>query len=348
MIFSDSVVQFYPNRITVVQPKVNDMVKALERRAGLSKSLANLAVKKSSVNLSASSKKNIRDSIFAMYQLSKPRTIQTAKGKFIYNFRQSFITLTLPSKQVHSDVVLKQALNHFLTNIRRSFNIENYVWKAELQENENIHFHISTDKHIPWQAIRYYWLLAIKPLGYVDAYRKKFSRMSFSEYENLRWVIHKSAGSKFELTKQQIINAYADGCRSNWSSPNCTDVSSVTTASSVSNYLSKYFAKDSTEKDEKTGKSIITIRQLIRFRKFGKVWARSQSLSRLKFKNKFEFQDIKNFLADLVKFKFAKKINYDFATVFYLNFRNMKGIHLDFFVKILFCNAQRYAYPFPT
>lgn len=323
---STDLVQFYPNRITVSPRIFRDYRVTLEKKADQNQARKNFARAKTSVNLSNASKKNIRDSIFAMYQFSKPRTVFSPGKKPIYNFRQSFVTLTLPSKQVHSDVEIKKCLNHFLTNIRRSFNVQNYVWKAELQKNENIHFHLSFDKYIHFQAIRYYWLLSIKPLGYVKAYSDKFSAMSISEYANNRG-----------LTVQEVIKPYTDGVRSRWQSPNCVDVSSVTTASSVSNYLSKYFAKsDDSNIDED------------RIKAFGKVWARSQSLSRLQWKHKFQYSEIKEFIRQLMQMKAVKKVNYDFSTVFYINFKSFSGIHRSWFEKILFCNGSRYLYPFPV
>lgn len=326
MHFSDDVVQFYPNRITVTQRRVNDCMLALEKKAGLHKRISNLSVKKSSVNLSANSKRSIRDSIFGMYQLSKPRTVKVNNKKFIYNFRQSFITLTLPAEQIHSDVEIKKCLNHFLTNIRRSFKVENYVWKAELQKNQNIHFHLSVDKYIPFQAVRYYWLLAIKPLGYVARYSQKFSKMSLNEY-----AVYRS------LSVLEAKDAYVQGVRSKWQNPNCVDVRSVTTANSVSNYLSKYFAKsDDSNVDSE------------RVEAFGKVWARSTSLSRLCYKNKFTFQEIKEFIKQLVSLGVLKKVVYDYATVYYFNFKKLVGIYKKFFYKILNANARRYNYPFPV
>lgn len=325
MHFSDNLVQFYPNRICVTQPRKVDNLNNLITRLGSDKSLRNLNKKKSSVNLSSNSVRAIRDSVFGMYQLSKPRTIKTSNGKFIYNFRQSFITLTLPSKQLHSDVEIKRCLNHFLTNIRRSFKVDNYVWKAELQKNENIHFHISTDKYIPYNALRYYWLLAIKPLGYVQAYKEKFSCMSINDYARYR-----------NSSVIEVRDAYVRGCRSNWESPNCVDVSSVTTASSVSNYLSKYFAKND---DSTIDEGRIAV--------FGKVWSRSTSLSGLKYINKFIYNDVKEFISQLVKLDYVKEVSYDYATVYYINFKRISGIHLKFFIKILFCNARRYNYSFP-
>lgn len=348
MTFKEDLVQFYPNRLTVSRPRVRDWQTSLERKAGLWPQSKNLLQRKKSVNLSAASRKAIRDSIFSMYQLSPARTVKAVNGKFIYNFRQSFVTLTLPSPQVHSDVILKKCLDHFLTNLRRAFKIENYVWKAELQVNENIHFHLSFDKFVHYQAIRYYWLLAIKPYGYVDAYTAKFSSMSLSDYAAYR-----------KIPTHEAHKPYEDGRRSGWQSPNCVDVSAVTTAASVSNYLSKYFAKGvdtmvDSPKDLSLNSTIvrqkqkISIRQLVRYRNFGKVWARSQSLSRLKYINKFEWSEVSQLVERLVRVGALHKVSYDFSTVFYFNFKKLVGFSLAWISAQLRHNAIRYLYPFPS
>ncbi len=326
MEFSQDLVQFYPNRLTI-SPRYKQREDIIDKHFRLSQqSKINLSKPKSSVNLSKASKKNIRDSIMSMYVLSKPRTIKTPSSKFIYNYRQSFITLTLPATQFHSDVEIKKCLNHFLTNIRRAFNIENYVWKAELQKNENIHFHLSFDKYVHFQAVRYYWLLSLKPLGYIDKYAAKFSQMSLSQYAKYRNLSIKDA---------QV--AYYNGVRSRWQSPNCVDVTSVRTANDVSNYLSKYFAKSEDSNID-----------AVRIANFGKVWARSQSLSRLKYRNKIEYQEIKAYINKLVSVGAVKRVVYDFSTVYFINFKKLIGSLLTQFNVMLYGNAKMYLYPFPV
>lgn len=326
MEFSQDLVQFYPNRLTI-SPRYKQREDIVDKYFRIShQSKNNLSKPKSSVNLSKASKKNIRDSIMSMYVLSKPRTIKTPSSKFIYNYRQSFVTLTLPAAQFHSDIEIKKCLNHFLTNMRRSFNISNYVWKAELQKNENIHFHLSFDKYVHFQAVRYYWLLALKPLGYIDKYAAKFSQMSLTQYAQYR-----------KLSIKDASVAYYSGVRSRWQSPNCVDVTSVRTANDVSNYLSKYFAKS----DESNIDSE-------RIAAFGKVWARSQSLSRLKYKNKIEYQEIKAYINKLVSVGAVKKVVYDFSTVYYINFKKLVGSLLTQFNVMLYGNAKMYLYPFPV
>lgn len=323
-------VQFYPNRIVTTwrnEVRFGDGAINVINKITREKSNLNLSNKKSSVNLSPSSKRLIRDSINSMYILSKPRTIITPQKKIIYNYRQTFITLTLPSKQIHSDVEIKKCLNNFLTSLRQSIGINNYVWKAELQKNENIHFHLVIDKYCSYQAIRHYWNKAINVLGYVDRYQEKFSKLNLKEYAQLRNISIKKA-----------IIPYGKGKLSKWSSPNSVDVVSVRTSRDVSNYLSKYFAKsDDSNLDNE------------RIENFGRVWSRSQSLSKLKYKNKFTLEEINNYLKSLIQSKkgvYSK--SYDYCSVIYLEVSKLPKRLYKFFYHILVSNAKRYNYPFPA
>jgi hypothetical protein len=83
----------------------------------------------------------------------------------------TFITVTLSSRQVHCDKTIKrEVLNHFLIYLKRHYGVVNFVWKAELQENGNIHYHILTDKYIPHEELRAHWNNAQNRLSYVDMF----------------------------------------------------------------------------------------------------------------------------------------------------------------------------------
>ena len=65
------------------------------------------------------------------------------------NYKLALITLTLPSAQRHPDEEIKsKLLNQFLIELKNKFQVRDYIWKAEKQENGNIHFHILINKYI--------------------------------------------------------------------------------------------------------------------------------------------------------------------------------------------------------
>lgn len=60
-----------------------------------------------------------------------------------------FLTLTLPSEQVHSDNEIKrECLNALLIGLSRRYGCANWAWVAEKQKNGNIHFHACIDRKI--------------------------------------------------------------------------------------------------------------------------------------------------------------------------------------------------------
>lgn len=336
---------FYPDRITIKSYKKGDINRAYDcwvNKNSKNNSIKNLNKKRSKLSMSKSSKRNIINSANSLFYHSKKRNIQLSSGKWIYNYKASFITLTLPSKQMHTDVVIKERLNVFLQQLRQGYDVKNYLWKAELQANENIHFHLIVDKYINYNAIKYYWNKAIKPLGYIDEYAKKFDKMSFSDYLTLRSAgVNENKRKYFESYKK----AYVEGKRTNWRSPNSVDIKSVNSTKSLSHYLAKYLTKPSNVEDSEN-ENIITLE---RIEKFGKIWSRSQSLSRLKFINKIDYNDIKELII-----KLKKKQNtcidrvFDYCRVIYLKLENCPRWFVQLHRTILSSMARLDAYPFPT
>lgn len=116
----------------------------------------------------------------------------------------AFITLTLPSSQIHTDGQIKaECLNQFLTEMRQSFGAVDYVWRAEKAENRRIHFHILWAGYIPHRVIRNTWNRCVEKLGYV---------------------------TRFAMDK-----GHCD--------PNSTDVHSLRKVNNVAAYVSKYIGK---------------------------------------------------------------------------------------------------------
>lgn len=100
----------------------------------------------------------------------------------------TFVTVTLPSNQVHSDLQIKKyILDPFLSWLKvtnqdvfktgvnkgklKGFGVETYFWRAETQKNGNVHFHIICDRYIPWERIRQKWNALCESFGaYVSSY----------------------------------------------------------------------------------------------------------------------------------------------------------------------------------
>lgn len=112
--------------------------------------------------------KRIRTAMTWLMFFSKRKFVYSQKKKKGFWFRLNFITLTLSSQQNHSDkFIVDHMLQPFLKWMNRNHNVINYVWKAETQDNGNIHFHITTNKFIHYSKIREKWNQLQQAHGYV-------------------------------------------------------------------------------------------------------------------------------------------------------------------------------------
>lgn len=339
----DDNVQVYPSRITITPRRANlgckslvdNYAKKLLKPKEIEQYKKNFSKKAKDFNLSKSSKSKIFDSINTMYCLSKPRKITMKNGKTLHNYRMSFITLTLPSKQIHSDIEIKShCVNQLLFELKRKYKIQNFVWKAELQKNKNIHFHLVLDQYVDFQMLRRRWNRIINKLGYVDEYQKKFSSLSLLEYNN---IVNADKKTDFKT----ISERYAKGKKCNWTNPNSVDVRSVLNKKDLAVYLGKYFAKD-------PGSGELSEDEIIRLENFGRIWSRSYTLVQLKFQHKFLVSEVQDVIKYLRAHKSkVKEVVGDFFTVFYFN---VSELHINFqkfhdrYMQII---ANIFKYPMP-
>ena len=155
--------------------------------------------------LSDKAQRKISQSIDWMLELAEDKELFPDDPKNDLLFKLNLVTLTLSSKQVHDDNTIKQELlQPFLDTLRKTWNCNIYFWRAESQQNGNIHFHIITDVYIAWWKIRKRWNAIQNRLGYVD-----------------RWV-----------------------SEDDQKDPNSTDVHSIEKVENLGAYLSKYCSKN--------------------------------------------------------------------------------------------------------
>jgi hypothetical protein len=87
-----------------------------------------------------------------------------------------FVTLTLPAQQIHSDQLIKrQVLMPFLQEAKRKWKMKHYFWRAELQKNYNIHFHLVMDVYVNKEELQQAWNAHCESLGYLSRFEKKFN-----------------------------------------------------------------------------------------------------------------------------------------------------------------------------
>ena len=220
--------------------------------------------------LSKQAKKRLKLAIEYFLLLNKPQNGKTGNTGRHYNNQITFITLTLPSKQIHTDNEIKsKLLNQFLIEISKYNLVNMYIWRAEYQKNGNIHFHILANKFIPWQVIRNRWNRILNKLGYIDRYRAEQE-----EYHKNGFKLRTDLLNKW--SKEAQLKAYHRGKRLNWRDPNSTDIHKIQNITNIKDYLTKYLSKTDQQKEEN-----LTANSEVK-KEIGRTWAASTIISNIK------------------------------------------------------------------
>ncbi len=182
----------------------------------------------------------------------------------------TFLTLTLPSKQLHCDnTIKKECFFRFMEYLQgdkkkglSGWNVKNYIWTAETQKNGNIHFHVILDRGIPAQRLNEVWNRYLDRLDYVKRFRARqkyiyqdgfFVRQSMLEKAITdKAIYHRKAGlpGKFNRAKaakeerQRQEKAYNNGVVANWNNPPTTKIHAIQNIKKLTAYVSKYMTKE--------------------------------------------------------------------------------------------------------
>lgn len=134
----------------------------------------NNVVRRSDGLLSKSAQRNIRDVVSLLVACSSKKSLYDPELQKHIKFKVNFITLTLSSTQKHTDSwIVKNMLEPFLRQFRTKCPGLLYIWKAEKQDNGNLHFHITSNRYINLYRLREAWNSIQCKNGYLDWQRKR-------------------------------------------------------------------------------------------------------------------------------------------------------------------------------
>lgn len=220
--------------------------------------------------VSTQARRKISKAIDYLLLLAKPQTQHLRMSGKMFSFRIAFVTLTLPSRQIHDDNTIKnKCLNSLLLELKQFHSVKNYVWRAEKQGNGNIHFHLLIDKFVPWSELRDRWNRIVNKLGYVDRYQA-----NMKEFYKAGFKVRKELLKKWDYEHQ--LSAYQSGTKSGFSNPNSTDIHSIKKIRNVKTYVSKYMSKNEKEHEQTTAEDESTQKQI------GRIWGCNHELSSVK------------------------------------------------------------------
>ena len=228
-------IAIHPDRITYYKQVIGQR----RRSHNLPPALSGGAAHRHGGSVSVKASRKIQRAITYLCTIAKEKPVHSWQHQTTFKFRLAFITLTLPSKQKHTDSeIMKRCFHQFLVEAKKKWNMHNYVWRAERQKNGNIHFHILVDRFVPWSELRDTWNRVTNKLGYVNNYRDEMRR-----YHN--GGFHARADLMAQWSYKKQIKAYHEGVANDWSSPNSTDVHAVRKVKNIKAYVCKYMLKSS-------------------------------------------------------------------------------------------------------
>lgn len=155
--------------------------------------------------VSAKAAKKIKNAVNWLVLGAKKKRVYSKQAEKTWFFKIALITLTLPTTEHElTDKEIKQKVFHpWLQYMRAKYGLRNYIWKAEVQKNGNLHFHITTDIFIHHKHLRHSWNKQLDRTGMLDEFEAKHSHRN----------------------------------------PNSTDVKCVRNVKNLAAYLAKYMAK---------------------------------------------------------------------------------------------------------
>lgn len=200
-------------------------------------------------HLSRASAAKLKRAIQLLIASSTPKKAKNFKTGDMFTWNVNFLTFTLPIAydQMDDYQFKRQALNRLIIALKRRFKMNNYVWRAEPQENGNIHIHLLADVYMHYQPLRNIWNDILRDLGFISRYQaaqQEFYKDGFRLKEN--HVEQWSPGKQYQAWKKGVKNG--------WNDPNSTDVHSLYKIENVAGYVCKYMSKSDDERREIGGR----------------------------------------------------------------------------------------------
>jgi len=276
--------------------------------------------------ISVNARRKMLKALDYLLYMSRPQNqITIPTGKPI-NFTVAFITLTLPSAQIHDDnTIKKECLNQILIELSKRHGVTLYLWRAEKQKNGNLHFHIIVNKFVNWNELRNRWNRILNKLGYIDRYQanqKAFHSTGFRPRPELfkNW------------SYEQQLKAYREGAKHDFTNPNSTDVHGLKAIKNVRNYVTKYMTKDESESN------LTDDPQSEYQRQKGRIWSCSQVLSNIKGAQLVVDNEISEAIKKVIDNSHPIKYENTYFSIYYTSTADLAVFSPD----ILFLEFSRY------
>lgn len=107
--------------------------------------------------------------VYLLESSSKKRVFQKKNNQW-FSFRNTFVTLTIPGDQKHTDADFHRLVfKPFMRFWKKREPGLLYVWKAEVQKRGSLHYHLVTNAFWHWKKLRNAWNYYCYKAGYTNS-----------------------------------------------------------------------------------------------------------------------------------------------------------------------------------
>ena len=122
---------------------------------------------KKPTHLSSNSQSRIINAVESLIEMSIRKKVYELDSKKWYSFKVGFMTLTIPEKQKHTDIEFHyKVFAPFIRVLKNKYDLGEFVWKAEAQDNGNLHYHLTINVFIHHADIKKEWNKQLEKAGY--------------------------------------------------------------------------------------------------------------------------------------------------------------------------------------
>ena len=124
-------------------------------------------------------KKRMKSALDIFLQTTETHQVyNTVTGKHM-DFRLGFATMTISDTCTwKADLCYTRLLKPFMRVMKNKYGVEKYIWKYELQNRGNVHYHVTWDVFVEHDKIRSTWNKEQKKWGLTDQYAKIYGHFN--------------------------------------------------------------------------------------------------------------------------------------------------------------------------
>jgi len=120
-------------------------------------------------------RRRLMSAIDILVQRNPSRQIFNTVSETWHPFNINFTTLTIASPyNISARTGYDQLLSKYIRYMRDKYGLKEYVWKAELQQRGQLHYHLCGNVFIPWYTIRWKWNKVQREAGLLNDYARKY------------------------------------------------------------------------------------------------------------------------------------------------------------------------------